>query len=139
MKIKIQSKIGHKIINLNRRKAIKEKCLNCSGWSYKKVQNCQFTECQLYPYRTGMGKQNPKARAQAIREYCLSCTNGQRSEVKKCPCTDCPLFPYRQSRVDRSVAIIDSEPKIERIKRRKRTDRSQSIPKYRPRASVKIR
>ena len=137
MKIKIQSKNGHKIINLNRRKAIKEKCFNCSGWSYKNVQSCQFTDCELHPFRTGKGKQHPKARAKAIRGFCLWCMNENSGEVSKCPCSDCPLYPYRQWRVDRSAAIIDSKPKKRRIERQRRTDTSRPIPyKYRVTVSV---
>ena len=37
MKAKVQSKTGHKIITLNRRRAIRENCLNCSCWSPKDV------------------------------------------------------------------------------------------------------
>ncbi len=136
MKYEIQSKTGYKIVSLNRRKAIREKCLNCSGWSYKGVQNCQFKDCELNPYRSGIGKQNAKARSRAIRTFCLSCMNGQRSEVSKCTSPTCSLFPYRQSRVDRSFEIIDSKPKKRRIERRRRTDTSRPIPKYRSEVSV---
>ena len=111
MKVKILSKNGHKIIDINRRLAIRERCLNCSGWSYVEVKNCQFVNCQLYPYRSGMGKQDAKARSKAIKKFCLYCMSGQRFEVSRCTCRDCPLFPYRQSRVDRSVEIIDPKPK----------------------------
>ena len=55
----------------NRRKSIRKKCLDCSGFSPKEVTNCSFKDCALYPYRSGKGKQNPKARAKAIRKYCL--------------------------------------------------------------------
>jgi hypothetical protein len=131
MKYEIQSKNGYKIVSLNRRKAIREKCLNCSGWSYKEVQSCQFEDCELHFYRTGMGKQSPKARSQSIRAYCLSCMGGQRSEISKCTSPTCSLFPYRQSRVDRSFEIIDSRPKKQPIERRIPTHTSRPIPKYR--------
>lgn len=130
MKCKIRSKTGHKIIRLNRRKAIREKCLDCSGWSYVEVQNCSFTSCELYHFRSGMGKQDAKARERSIREYCLFCMGGQRSEVSNCPSKDCSLFPYRKSKVDRSVEIIDSKPKKQRIERPRRKDISRPIPKY---------
>ena len=38
MKVRIRGKDGHKIANLNRRKAILERCLNCKGW-YPKEGN----------------------------------------------------------------------------------------------------
>jgi len=88
MDTKIQSKNGYKIINLNRRIAIRERCLNCSGWSYKEVQICQFSDCQLHPYRMRIGKQDAKARNKAIRQYCLWCCADKSSEVAKCPAID---------------------------------------------------
>jgi hypothetical protein len=96
MEYVIHGKTGPKAANLNRRKAIRERCLNCSGWFFKEVSECEFSDCQLYPFRTGQGRQNPKARNKAIRQYCLECMCGQRAEVAKCPSFDCPLFPYRK-------------------------------------------
>ncbi len=95
MEYVIQGKTGLKTVSLNRRKAIRERCLNCSGWSAGEVTECKFSDCQLYPFRTGRGKQDPKARNNAIRKYCLWCVNGQRAEVTKCPSFVCSLFPYR--------------------------------------------
>ena len=105
MKYQIQHKNGQRIVNLNRRRAIRERCLNCSGWELKKVAECEISDCSLYPYRIGTGKQNPKHRSKAIRSYCLRCMNGQRYEVKKCVSPDCALFPYRNVHVDRSTEI----------------------------------
>ena len=108
MKVKIQSRDGHKIVNLNRRKAIRERCLNCSGWLAKEVTKCKFSDCQLYPFRTGQGRQDPKARNIAIRQYCLWCMNGRRTEVAKCPSFDCSLFPYRRvrNRPQKSILML---------------------------------
>ncbi|MFO8164522.1 MAG: hypothetical protein R6T98_08305 [Desulfatiglandales bacterium] len=111
MRIQIQNKNGFKIVNLNRRRAIREKCLNCSAWSIKEVEDCQHTDCPLYPYRSGKGPQNAKARGKAIRDYCLWCMNGNASEVRKCPTRDCPLFPYRQSKVDTTIEIMPTGAK----------------------------
>ena len=105
MKAKIQTKNGYKVIDLNRRKAIREKCLNCSGWIPKEVSNCDFVDCPSYPFRSGRGKQNPKLREKAIRKYCLWCMCNQRSEVSKCVSRDCPLSPFRQNGIDRSSNI----------------------------------
>ena len=105
MKVTILGKNGPKMADLNRRKAIRERCLNCSGWIHKEVSNCEFSDCPLYPFRSGQGRQNPKARAKAIRKYCLGCMNDQAGEITKCPSIDCPLFPYRKTTVDRSVEI----------------------------------
>ena len=111
MKVKILGKNGPKVVNLSRRKAIRERCLNCSGWSHKEVTNCIFEDCPLYPFRSGQGKQNAKARAKAIRKYCLWCMNGQHGEVSKCPSKDCSLFPYRKTQTDRSTEIKSLQKK----------------------------
>lgn len=34
-------------------KAIRAKCLDCSGGSSKEVRLCPVTDCPLYPYRFG--------------------------------------------------------------------------------------
>ena len=70
MKVYILTKAGLEIVDLNRRKAIHQKCLNCSGWSHKEVFDCSFHDCPLHPFRTMDGKQNPKDRCRAIRQYC---------------------------------------------------------------------
>lgn len=101
----IQTKNGHKMRNLNRRRAIREKCLNCSGWILKEVANCEFIDCDLYPFRSGKGKQEAKERAKSVRNYCLWCMNDQPGEVAKCPCHDCSLWPYRKTGVDKSLKI----------------------------------
>lgn len=105
MEYSILSKYGSKTVKLNRRKAIRKRCLNCSGWSYNEVTICNFKDCSLHPFRSGQGKQNPKKRSKAIRDYCLWCMAGKRTEITKCPSPDCPLFPYRNSTIDRSAEI----------------------------------
>lgn len=34
-------------------RAIRTKCLDCSGNFYKSVKECPITKCPLYPYRMG--------------------------------------------------------------------------------------
>ena len=34
-------------------KAIRQKCLDCSGWQASEVKLCTMVECTLYPYRMG--------------------------------------------------------------------------------------
>ena len=114
MKVKIMAKNGERLIDLNRRKAIRERCLNCSCWVPSEVKHCTFADCPLYPFRNGQGKQNAKQRREAIRKYCLWCQAGQRSEVVKCVSKTCPLFPYRLKRIDHSVEIV-SEAKSAHI------------------------
>ena len=111
MKFPVLGKSGVVVMNLNRRKAIRERCLNCVGWIPSDVRQCDFTWCALHPFRMGTGKQDPTVRGKAIRKYCLQCCHDQPIEVRLCPCRDCSLFPWRQSKVDRSVEITDSELK----------------------------
>jgi hypothetical protein len=90
-----------KVVDLNRRKAIHEKCLNCVGWESHEVKECDFhDDCPLHPFRTGSGKQDATARAEAIRQYCLWCMCGQRGEVSQCPSTTCPLHTFRKTVID---------------------------------------
>lgn len=105
MKFIIKHKYGYKVKDINRRKAIKEKCFNCSCWKSKEVRNCKHTDCQLYTFRLGDGKQDAKVRNRAIKDYCLWCMNGKHSEVVRCVSTTCPLFPFRLKNLDRSVEI----------------------------------
>lgn len=103
MEALIKSKDCHRKMNLNRRKAIHEKCLNCACWHPWKVTNCTFIECPLHPFRTGKGKQDTKLRSQAIRTYCLWCMNKQVGEVTKCPSKNCPLFIYRKGGLEKAI------------------------------------
>ena len=105
MKLRTKGRDGIKIIDLNRRKAIRERCLNCCAWYPSQVRNCKYRYCPLYPYRTGTGKQDAKARAKAIRQYCLWCMAGQVHEVRKCTAPLCPLYGYRMGYLDRSVEV----------------------------------
>lgn len=34
-------------------KAIRAKCLDCSGDYLKEIKECPITDCPLYPFRTG--------------------------------------------------------------------------------------
>jgi len=105
MLYEILGKDGHKVTNLNRRIAARERCLNCSGWIPKEVRNCVFLNCPLCQFRSGQGKQNAGERNRAIRKYCLECMTGKRKEVTLCPSGDCPLYPYRKGGPDKSFRI----------------------------------
>jgi hypothetical protein len=105
MKVNILRKYGNQTVDLNRKKAIRERCKNCSGWNAVEVELCQQTDCQLYKYRMKGSNQNTKERDRDLRRYCLACCNGSLGEVKKCPSLDCPLYAFRQTKVDRSIEI----------------------------------
>ena len=129
MRTIIQSKNGSKEINLNRRKAVREKCLNCSGWSFSEVENCGFIDCDLYAFRMSIGKQDAGKRHKSIRKHCLDCCAGNQNDVYHCPATDCPLFAYRKSAVDTSVKI-DPIQKKDHIERFHGTFSSKGISEY---------
>lgn len=106
MKVEINSKNGTKVVDLNRRKAIREKCLNCAGWSRLEVMNCTFKRCPFYNWRTGVGKQDPTKRKTAIQEFCLWCCLDSNFEIIKCTCyKSCALWSFRKSRVDRGLEL----------------------------------
>lgn len=94
-----QSIENHKVCqgHLSRRKAIRAKCLDCSAGAFKEVNECEFSECDLYPYRMGTGKQNPKERHATIRKYCLWCMDGSKNEVRLCPSRLCPIYAFRNT------------------------------------------
>jgi hypothetical protein len=98
MKAEILGKSGLHAVDLNRRRAIRERCLNCTCWMPKEVKHCPFPDCPLFLFRSGEGKQNAKERGKAIKAYCLWCQNGQPYEVRMCPSVHCPLHGFRGSR-----------------------------------------
>lgn len=101
---------GKRLVDLNRRKAIVEKCLNCSGFEYSGRKNCEFTDCQLFPYRTGTGQQDTGARNMAIRAFCKDfCMEGSTALVADCSSPNCPLYAFRFSRIDKSLEVAEPE------------------------------
>jgi len=70
--------------------AIRKKCLNCKE-TRTDIRNCEFKDCQLYPFKIGKGR--PKLKD--IRKYCLWCMNNQENEVSLCPSKECSLFLYK--------------------------------------------
>lgn len=108
---KIQTKGGHKIVDLNRRRAIRLRCWDCSGFNYAEVSRCQFDDCPLFPFRSGKGRQDAKDRNKAIHSYCLWCCADQPSEVLKCPALDCPLWSFRKGRIDKATKNVSMPEK----------------------------
>jgi hypothetical protein len=49
---------GKKHVTLTPMKAIRLKCVDCSGGSYAEVRRCELKLCPLWPYRKG---KKPKA------------------------------------------------------------------------------
>ena len=42
-------------MKISRARAVKEKCVDCSGFSAKEVTLCQVFNCPLWPFRFGAG------------------------------------------------------------------------------------
>ena len=95
---------GTKVVDLTRTKAVRERCLNCSAWSAYAVSQCPFTDCPLYPFRTGKGvRGRSDERNKAIVRYCQWCSNSRTP--KDCTVRLCPLYAYRSGRIDNSVVL----------------------------------
>ena len=109
MRVKIQDPrrpAGYRIVDLNRRKAIAERCLNCSGFIPSERANCEMTDCELFPFRMGTGKHDADLRNRQIRAYCRdNCMCGNSWLVANCTAPDCPLYPYRMCNIDRSAKV----------------------------------
>jgi hypothetical protein len=72
-------------------RAIRSKCIDCSGHELNEVRNCQADDCPLFSLRMGRGNRKT---FRAIRSYCLWCC-GQRDEVRQCPSVKCSLWEFR--------------------------------------------
>jgi hypothetical protein len=98
---------GYRVANLNRRRAIKERCIDCSGYSTRQVRECWNHDCELYPFRTGdMDNHTANERKRAIQVLCRdNCMEGTSTDVSRCSSPDCPLYAFRMSRIDRSVEL----------------------------------
>lgn len=76
---------------MNIRRAIKERCFNCSGWSKQDVRACTHENCPLHRFRLGTTKGiTSRERNHAVSEYCRWCFNGSR--ISQCSAENCPLW-----------------------------------------------
>lgn len=73
-------------------KAIRAKCVDCSGGQLKQARRCSFEGCPMHSLRMGRGG---RATLMPIKAFCIWCCAGQRHEVKLCPAVKCPLWEYR--------------------------------------------
>lgn len=90
---------------LNRRQAIRKRCLDCIGNHPSLVAACDSVDCQLHPYRHPVNHKYPKGaafpkgiskeRAKAIREHCLWCSGDSLKERRECAAVDCSLWKFR--------------------------------------------
>lgn len=66
------------IKNLTPVKAIRKKCLDCSGDSRKEVRECVVLDCPLYPFR--MGK-NPNCKPKSNKRGAIPPVVGNNGQV----------------------------------------------------------
>lgn len=100
---------GIESVYLNRRTAIKFKCLDCSGFEYAEMRNCEHKNCSLWQFRTGNGQQDPANRSKAIKEYCMWCTLDQPFEISNCTSENCPLFIFRGYTLPEKM-VLNNDP-----------------------------
>ncbi len=78
-------------------KAIRAKCLECTGYEPSEVRKCSEKDaCFLWPFRFG---RRPATRGlsplKAIRRECLRCMGESCQLVAECDSRFCHLVPYR--------------------------------------------
>lgn len=78
-------------------RAIRQRCLDCSGFTSKEVRDCSFNDCPLHEYRSGHRPKEGALRTpmKAIRAHCVECCNGNVREANLCTAKMCPLHAFR--------------------------------------------
>ena len=114
MKMKIRTKDGFRVTHINRRRSIRLFCIECVGFEFSEVDNCNGkmidgAVCPLVEFKTGQGNQKPKARRNAIIKHCRICMGGNIQLVGQCVSPLCPVFPYRQHGTDMRLLFPDSK------------------------------
>lgn len=104
MKMRIPNK-PHKLSPL---RAIRAKCIDCSGNELNGVRNCQAEDCPLFSLKMGRGSRKT---LKAIRSYCLWCCIGQGDEVRQCPTVKCALWKFRFGKRS-GISIINSKNRM---------------------------
>ena len=92
-------------------RAIRAKCIDCSGGQIREVKECKQKSCKNWPYRHGKrpkpGSEEERVLLatmrrltpiQAIRAKCKDCCAGATKEVKLCPSNHCPHWSYRHGK-----------------------------------------
>jgi len=103
----IRDRNGFRAARVNRRRAVRNFCTECCGWSIVEVEKCDGKHldgsmCAFHSLRSGQGKQDAKKRDAAIKKQCRYCMQGNRFSIGSCTSRYCPIFPYRNYKTDRS-------------------------------------
>lgn len=110
-------------------KAIRARCLDCSGYSVKEVRECSIDTCPLHPYRFG---HRPSEGAtltpmKAIRRHCVGCCNGSSSEVRLCTAENCALQAFRSGHRPKTNNYTDADINSENRKLQRGFSDSEGI------------
>ena len=113
---RIRTKNGVQEVHINRRRACRFMCLECTGWEYNETSQCNGkmmdgSICALFPYKDMSSKQNARGRSKAIRNFCLECMCGNVMDIVKCTSMLCPLYPYRNTKTDKTALTFKDLPK----------------------------
>jgi len=92
-------------MNITPCKAIRKKCLECSGGSANEARLCHLNKCPLWHYRLGTGKRiKPNdgekllTPCKSIRAFCVECSVFHTTEVRNCDIFECVLYPFRMGK-----------------------------------------
>jgi hypothetical protein len=103
----IRDKNGFRAARVNRRRAVRNFCTECCGWSIAEVEKCDGKHldgsmCPFHQFKSGQGKQNANVRDVAIKNQCRYCMQGNCLSIGSCTSRYCPIFPYRNHKTDRT-------------------------------------
>lgn len=92
---------------MNRRQAIRNRCIDCSGHLLLEVRECKHKTCKLYPFRMkeSNGK-TAKQRDKAIKSYCRWCMGDSRHLVSHCPAKNCSLYKFRNTNSNKKEGVL---------------------------------
>lgn len=110
-------------------KAIRARCLDCSGGSVKDVRECPITDCPLHEYRLGH-RPNEGATLtpmKAIRKHCLTCCNCSSLEVRLCSAENCALQAYKSGHRPKANNYTTADVKSENRKLQRGFSDSEGI------------
>ncbi len=109
----IRTKTGFRVTHINRRRACRLMCVECTGWNEAETDRCTGITidgevCQLQFFKNMKGQQDARARNEAVRLFCLDCMGGNSHEVGRCKSFYCPLHPYRNTQTDKTTLFAFS-------------------------------
>lgn len=81
MKVKILGKNGPKVVDLNRRKAIRNYCLWCMNGQHAELSRYSSTDCSLFPYRKSKTDRSTEIKSLPKKGHIESCFEGKTEKA----------------------------------------------------------